>query len=291
MTSTRLLAPGYGGHSHPEGSWQSPGYRGAGTRARWAQGLFVAVGLVLAWEMALASQGNQFAHALASGTFVSSSEVVVWANNVDSAGNVYLVVAIGLAVAFIAWLSRPVDNVPPLNRGTPHDSPRWAVGWWFIPIAFLWKPYTVVRENWDRLATPLHHGRDKWVLGWWGCWIAGTMISRLANGLASASNASYTELETAYADQMLGLGLLLGSAVLGFFVIRDMEARARDCAIELGLEGPRVSEYHSPAQQFARAQSAPEATASGTIARPFCARCGARRDEGDAFCGSCGHSL
>jgi hypothetical protein len=228
----------HGGHL--EGTWQSRGYRTASTRARCAQGLFLVVGVVLAWEVALAAQGNQFAHALADGRFVSSAELATWADNVDAAGNAYLVVAIGLAVAFIAWLSRTVDNVPPLGGGTPSDSPRWAVGWWFIPVAFLWKPYTVVRESWDRLATPLHHGRDKWVLGWWGCWIAGTVISRVANAWASSPNASYSYLETAYADQMLGMGLLVGAAVLGFFVVREIEARVRDRAVYLRLEQPSL---------------------------------------------------
>ena len=269
------LVPGPGGH--PEGSWQSSVYRSARTRARWAQGFFVAVGVALAWELVLAAQGNQFAHRWADGGYVTPAEVAVWVDQTDTAANLFVAIAIGLAVAFIAWLSRTVDNVPSLLGGTPHESPRWAGIWWFVPIAFLWKPYTVVRESWDRLATPPHNGHDKRVIGWWLCWIAGIVITRVANAMAADPNASFAALETAYADEMLGLALLIGSAVLGLVVIREMEARSNDRAGALGLDVRETL-----------AASAPVIYAGAPEARRYCVRCGDPRQEGDTFCGSCG---
>jgi hypothetical protein len=267
-----------GGVGHPEGSWQSSGYRPARTRARWAQGFFVAVGLELVWEFVLTAQAAQFVDQLTQGSYISQSAVAEWVDATQSAANLFVAIAIGLAIAFIAWLSRTVDNVPSLVGGTPHESPRWAVVWWFVPIAFLWKPYTVVRESWDRLATPFHNGRNNRVLGWWLCWIGGIVITRAANVWASDPNASLAALKTAYADEMLGLALLLAAAVLGFLVIREMEARAGDRAVALGLEVSRGTP----------AEAAPAMYASGPEARRYCVRCGGPRQEGDAFCGSCG---
>src|SRR5665811_923429 len=66
------LVPGPGGH--PEGSWQSSVYRSARTRARWAQGFFVAVGVALAWELVLAAQGNQFAHRWSEGGLAQGTQ-------------------------------------------------------------------------------------------------------------------------------------------------------------------------------------------------------------------------
>jgi hypothetical protein len=235
VTSDR---PGQVGHH--EGNWQSSGFRAAGARAFWAQLLFIAVAAALAWETVLAIQGSQFAHQLAGGVYVPGPQLVAWSDQLDQVGNVYLALAIALAVAFLAWLSRTVDNVPPLLGGTPSDSPRWAIAWWFIPVAFLWKPYTVVRESWDRLATPAHKGGSGLVIGWWICWIGGTVISRVATTLGADPNASYSALETYYAAAAVGLVISIGSALLGVLLIGEMEARARERSVALGLGWPQI---------------------------------------------------
>jgi hypothetical protein len=274
------LAPGEGPHF--EGAWQSSGYRSSDWRALCAKCLFVAVAVLLVWQFALAAQGNQFARKLAEGGYVSQAGLAAWANDTDTAGNLFVWVAMGLAVAFIAWLARTVDNVPALGGGTPHESPRWAVVWWFVPIAFLWKPYSVVRESWDRLATPAHNGHNRWVVAWWICWIGGVAITRLANAMSADPSASYAALETAYADEMLGLAALIVSAVLGFLVIRETEDRARDRAIALGLEQPRLPQASDSAQ--------PKPTGGGAGVR-YCTRCGEMAVEGDAFCANCGGAI
>ena len=41
----------------------------------------------------------------------------------------YLAAFLVTAVAFLAWLSRAIDNVPALGAGWPSASPRWAIAW------------------------------------------------------------------------------------------------------------------------------------------------------------------
>lgn len=43
------------------------------------------------------------------------------------------------AIAYLAWLSRSVDNVPGLGGGKPVATPAWSIGWWFIPFANLFQ--------------------------------------------------------------------------------------------------------------------------------------------------------
>ncbi len=66
-------------------------------------------------------------------------------------------------------------------------TPAWAIGWFFVPIANLWKPYQALLEIW-RAST----GREGWrefdshpLLGvWWFmhlvCWMAGRAALRLS---------------------------------------------------------------------------------------------------------------
>src|SRR5206468_7874885 len=63
---------------------------------------------------------------------------------VDASSTISLAVLLAFlatAIAFLAWLSRAIDNVPALGAGRPSASPRWAIAWWFIPFANLGMPY------------------------------------------------------------------------------------------------------------------------------------------------------
>ena len=74
------------------------------------------------------------------------------------------------AVAFIRWMRRAYYNLTTLGVGVEYvDS--WAVGAWIVPVVSLYRPYTIMREVWQRtqrmaygLVTP--HGllRVWWLL-------------------------------------------------------------------------------------------------------------------------------
>jgi hypothetical protein len=62
-------------------------------------------------------------------------------------------------------------------------SPPWAVGWYFVPIAFLWKPFQALRETWQVSAAPL-----AWVSvpvpnllrWWWGLWLSDSILGNVS---------------------------------------------------------------------------------------------------------------
>ena len=62
------------------------------------------------------------------------------------------------------------------------NSPRWAVGWWFIPLWNFAKPYRVMREIWKASDPRIQHSSSAtWnqievtaLMGWWwGIWTFG----------------------------------------------------------------------------------------------------------------------
>ena len=57
-----------------------------------------------------------------------------------------IVSLITLVITFLMWIHRAYSNLPFLGNVNPKTTPGWAVGWWFIPIAFLFKPYDVMKE-------------------------------------------------------------------------------------------------------------------------------------------------
>jgi hypothetical protein len=66
------------------------------------------------------------------------------------------VIFVVLIVLFCIWIYRANHNARQLGAADMQFSPGWAVGWYFIPIANLWKPYQAMREIWQVSANPAH---------------------------------------------------------------------------------------------------------------------------------------
>lgn len=53
------------------------------------------------------------------------------------------------SIFFLVWLYRAYDNLYKLGVYGLSCTPGWAIGYWFIPIVSLYKPYVVVNEVWE----------------------------------------------------------------------------------------------------------------------------------------------
>jgi Domain of unknown function (DUF4328) len=76
------------------------------------------------------------------------SEATLLANDARHA-TVVMAELIGLvltAIAFLMWIHRAYSNLPALGARNLETSPGWAVGWYFVPIANLVKPYSTMVE-------------------------------------------------------------------------------------------------------------------------------------------------
>lgn len=283
-------------HGRVEGTWRSPGYRSARTRAKWTKALFVLTAAASAWQGIVVLQGIGLVGDALRGDFASEAEIGALERTANSADGLFLLCAIGLAVAFLAWLSRTVEITPALGAGTPHDSPRWAIGWWFIPIAFLWKPYTVVREVWDRLATPARARGGTLVLAWWLAWIASTIIARLAQATGNDPDATLDAVQGQLSILFVATAASLAAAICGFLVVREIQARADERAAALGFDAPHPIWPTAQVQPAVLGSpSTPSRTpVDRTAVTPvvaFCPKCGTRRPDDSRFCTSCGTDL
>jgi hypothetical protein len=101
------------------------------------------------------------------------------------AGIVSILSFAALIVCFIlvgCWIYRASANAHSFSDEMT-ISPGGAVGWYFVPIACLFKPYQAMREIW--MAS---HYRGHWhgeptpglLAGWWALWIVSGMIGYLA---------------------------------------------------------------------------------------------------------------
>ena len=128
------------------------------------------------------------------------------------------------AVLILRWIYRVVKNARILTRGHGVDStPGWAVGWYFIPIANLWKPFKPVEEAWQASEDPANPagvdtpGRLRW---WWGLWLVMNVLGNLAGRLSmrgqTAGDAAASSTVQVAADLVnIPLNLVFIAIVMG----------------------------------------------------------------------------
>lgn len=148
-------------------------------------------------------------------------------------GLVDLAILIGTGITFLMWFHRVRANLPALGITDARWSPGWAVGWWFVPIMSLFRPYQVAAEIWrasDPAATP-EDWRSRSVdplLGWW--W--GVFIASVVTGQISFRMWMRVDENTA-AGFMQNLALVdavtasinVAGAILAVRIIREIERR------------------------------------------------------------------
>lgn len=206
-------------------------YRSARTRFRVVVVLLGVTGLVSLVTLFHDLSGFALIESAELGT-LTAAEADEFDRTTQALAGGYLVLFIATAVAYLAWLSRSVDNVPVLASSVPMVTPRWSIGWWFIPFANLVKPYQIVEDLNDRMASPSQPRRNGLVLGWWIVWliggIAGTVLVRLP------APANLEELGGWFTTNVVVEAVDVIAAVLAILVIRQIQTRADARAAALG---------------------------------------------------------
>lgn len=147
------------------GSWTSPGYRSAGTRANVAQVLYGILALSTV-ALAVATAGGFELLDRAERFIWEEAAFDAWSANVDTIANWQSIFAFIAGLSFIIWLSRFVDNVPPLGGGTPKRSPRRVILYWLVPlINFIFLP--LILNDVARRESRDGAGHRTLILAWW----------------------------------------------------------------------------------------------------------------------------
>lgn len=135
-------------------------------------------------------------------------------------GIVHFIIYLVTAVLFLRWTYLANWNARILGAPDLKPSPGWAVGWYFVPIANLWKPFQALRqtfkashpdytENWQEAPSPAL------LLLWWLLWIFTGYLGRI---VLSAALGAETLDDLALSSRFMFLLDTL-DAVLGIVVI------------------------------------------------------------------------
>ena len=101
-------------------------------------------------------------------------------------GIAQFIIFIVLWILILKWIYRANYNARQLGATGMTFTPGWSIGWYFVPIINLWKPYQAMKEIWKTSSDPLNWKTQSvssilswWWLFWITCGIAANISFRM----------------------------------------------------------------------------------------------------------------
>jgi hypothetical protein len=155
------------------------------------------------------------------GRYVSMAQAIANDDREAIIGWINLGIYIVTAIIFLIWVYRANKNLHAFKSPVLRFSPGWAVGWWFIPFANLFRPYQITAEI-SKASNPeldpslnvvLHLPAPAIVGWWWALFLIGNIVTSIAGELMSGANYIQDALNSTYtyvvADNINIIGLIV----------------------------------------------------------------------------------
>jgi hypothetical protein len=172
---------------------------------------------------------------LSSKSVDEDTETISEAELVVMAGSGLSVIALVLAAIFsLLWFHQSASNLRVFKREKLQFTPGWCVGWWFIPLWNLVKPYEAMKEIW-RASDPdsTNEDPDKWrnstvpgaMKTWWVCFVIGSIVGNASARVQQEPYATWVGLA--------GSIFMAVAAVLIIWLMRELDRRQERAAKKL----------------------------------------------------------
>ena len=215
-------------------------YVSAHTRATWSIYLLAANivhGVVALWSGYLQLD---LLNRIKDGLTVTQAEAMANDNREAIVALVGLGLIVITAIVFLTWIYRAHKNLGALGARNLDFTSGWAVGWFFIPIMNLVRPYQIAEEiraaSNPEITDPTsweEHKASGVIRGWWALWILSGIAARL-----SVEGSDLDGFIMATWAGLIASLFSIGAAALGILMIREIDNRQSAKKDRLGiLEG------------------------------------------------------
>ncbi len=95
----------------------------------------------------------------------------------------YLVVFIITGIVFLKWIYRANVNSRGFGATDMTHTPGWSVGWFFVPILCLVRPYQAMKEVWQVSKNPSDWSAQQGgtvLTAWWTLWIIASILGQIS---------------------------------------------------------------------------------------------------------------
>jgi hypothetical protein len=175
-------------------------------RYSWLQPLlaagWVGTGILLASEIAITFGGY---------LFPSSEDPTLLAYQAVAIG--FVALNLITIIVFAMWIHRAASNIVAAGVSGFDYTPGWAIGWYFIPFANLFKPFAAMRQIWNAShggsGAYLNDGQSL-LTGWWTFWL----ISSILNNISFRMNMGSSDPDTLRTASIVGIAAMVSDLVL-----------------------------------------------------------------------------
>ncbi|MBV9996984.1 MAG: DUF4328 domain-containing protein [Caulobacteraceae bacterium] len=146
---------------------------------------------------------------------------------------------VGVVASYVIsafWIYRAACNVRALGARGLQSSPGWAVGWYFVPVMCLFKPFTAMEEIWQASMAPA-----KWRLQrppnllrwWWASWLIVGFVGYIVLIIARSATNDIPGLIMSTQAQMIDYAIdCAATAIFLVVLLKIYRAQARTHASE-----------------------------------------------------------
>jgi hypothetical protein len=156
---------------------------------------------------------------MAAGSQPTAAEIATDTTRLGFCSVSLITVRIIAVIGFMFWTYRVARNLPALGTEDPEYSPGWTVGFYFIPILNLFRPYQAMLEVWIGSSPKQLDWKEKSQVSvpllsvWWGVWLASAFVGRMLQGMAQGERG---------VDELLTHNYLVIAVVLLLEIPRDL---------------------------------------------------------------------
>jgi Domain of unknown function (DUF4328) len=133
-------------------------------------------------------------------------------------GGIQFLLYIVAVVVFLRWIHYAYKRLDPsLRRWTP----GWAIGGWFVPILWLWRPKQIVNDLWNAGGSPPPAAL---LTAWWTAWLVSNWFDNIALRAMFKDNTA-EQLRDAAAASAVADVLEFAAAILALVMVRAVTRR------------------------------------------------------------------
>jgi hypothetical protein len=186
----------------------------------------------------------------AEGGVVDEATMIAWGLGLILFGLTYMGVWIACVICYCMWVHRAHKNLPALGATGLAYTPGWAVGWYFVPFAQLFKPFGAMKELWKASGSAtVSGGPEAWKAAptpghlplWFGTWIGANLLARTS--MFGIEDPAMLTMMTGIS--VLSSAVFVVSAIVLIQLIRTIDYRQQRRAAALGAGAPVMSYAHA----------------------------------------------
>ena len=197
----------------------------AGALAKWLVAMFGLLVIINVISLFVGLHRASLADDFGDDPSITVDELENADNVVAAVGSFQLIVWLVIAVLFIIWLYRAAKRVKQTRPDALRYKPGWAIGGWFVPIWFLFRPKQMVDDIWRGTRDAREGiGVPAWIHIWWALWLISEFMARFL--ISSSSDAESLE-DVASADRLAAAtdAVELAAAVLAALLVAALSRR------------------------------------------------------------------